>query len=171
MKLNKILLAGVMTLGVSVANADSGSVNFSGQVVDTPCSIDADSLDQNVPFGTIALGSLAPGASSPGKTFDIKLIGCDTTTVNTAEITFNGDAGHGDTFGVKGGAKNIGILITGAQGPIAPGGSDTRTLVDGNNPLRYEAAVVADPAGETDPLKAVTAGNFTSVANFNIAYQ
>lgn len=157
-----------MTFGaVSAANASSGTVNFEGQIVDTPCSIQPGSDNQQVDFGTIALGSLNPGDTSAGQNFDIQLTGCDATTINTAEITFTGAAGHGDTFGVQGSAKNIGILITGAQGTIAPGGTDTRTLVNGNNVWTYVAAVAAD----TVATNLVTAGNFTSVANYTIAYQ
>lgn len=169
MKLNKILLAGLVSLSmVSVANAN-GVINFSGQVVDTPCSSGgSNGGNPVVDFGTIALNALTPGSSAPAQAFEIKLLGCSTATLKNAVITFNGTAGPDDTFGVSGAAKNIGILIKG-QDVIAPGGSETRALVVGDNTFRYTAAVTADAS--TLPANKATVGNFTGVANYTVAYK
>ena len=167
MKLNKILLAGLLSLGGMTAANANGVINFQGQVVDTPCSIGGGSGVINVDFGTVSLGVLTPGQSSSAQTFDIQLDNCAVTTALDAEITFQGAAGHGDTFATAGTAQNIGIEINGGSGVIAPGGKDVRALVAGNNTLSYTAAVVAD----SDALNPVAAGDFTAVANYTIAYK
>lgn len=58
MKLNKIMLAAVMAFGVSslahAADQGHGKVTFSGSIIDAPCSIAPESLDQTVELGAIS---------------------------------------------------------------------------------------------------------------------
>ena len=79
MKLNKIMLAAVMAFGVStVANAavkdqGHGKVTFSGSIIDAPCSIAPESLDQTVELGAISNVALKSGGKSTPRNFQIKL--------------------------------------------------------------------------------------------------
>lgn len=169
MKVKSIFLTAFISAGtVFPAVASSGGqITFEGQVVDTPCSIDAGDLDQNVDFGIVAKSTLNKGGQTPAKSFKITLLGCEFTTAASASTTFNGQPGHGDTFGVSGQAKNIGIVLASNGKRIAPGTSVIQDLMPGDNSLNFQAMVEADP----NPLKPVVVGDFTSVANFTISYK
>lgn len=168
MKLNKALLAAAISLGmISAAQATSGKVDFTGTVVDTPCSIEAGDLVQSINFGAISQSTLNDGGTSQPENFSIAIKGCDNTTLDTAEITFGGAAGHGDTFGVSG-VDNIGILVQHAGKAVKPGSSVERSLIPGDNTLSFEAMVMGDADGTAKP---VGTGTFHSTADFTIAYK
>lgn len=66
MKLNKILLATGLGLAMSVgtanaADAGHGKITFTGSVIEAPCSINPDSLDQTKPLGAISRSWLEKG--------------------------------------------------------------------------------------------------------------
>lgn len=65
MKLNKFtlsLLLTVSTLSTSVfVSANNGEIHFSGQVVNSPCNIESDSLRQEVSFGQLSRTYLEAG--------------------------------------------------------------------------------------------------------------
>ena len=59
MKLNKLMLATVIAFAsASVAHAasnqGSGKVTFTGEIIDAPCSVAPESVDQTVPMGQIS---------------------------------------------------------------------------------------------------------------------
>ncbi len=129
MKLNKIMLAAVMAFGVStVANAavkdqGHGKVTFSGSIIDAPCSIAPESLDQTVELGAISNVALKSGGKSTPRNFQIKLENCELTSKdpgknNTVALTFSGSASDVDAklLGITGTAKGAGIAITDGAG-------------------------------------------------------
>ncbi len=71
MKLNKLMLATAIAFSTaSVAHAaptpnqGSGTVTFSGEIIDAPCSITPDSVDQTVPMGQIS-SRIRPKKANP----------------------------------------------------------------------------------------------------------
>ncbi|WP_332459523.1 fimbrial protein, partial [Serratia marcescens] len=81
MKLNKIMMAAVLAFGVaSVAHAKDqghGTVTFKGAIIDAPCSITPETVDQTVNLGQISNVALKNGGQSSPKNFVIKLENCE----------------------------------------------------------------------------------------------
>lgn len=174
MKLNKIMLAAVMTLGtISMANAanqGAGTVTFKGSIIDAPCSIEPESIDQTVKLGDIATAQLKNGGKSTPQDFLIKLVGCEMGTFKTVTTTFTGaesEAAPG-LLAMKGSARGASISINDVDGKQLDLGepSKAQELTDGQSTLRFSAHLQGDGASA-----AVTPGEFSSVADFTLAYQ
>lgn len=181
MKLTNLALATVLAFGLaSAANADQGSgkVNFKGSIIDAPCSIAPESLDQTVDFGAVANTALVGGGKSAIQAFDIKLIKCDLTGTpakSKVQATFGGPLGGAtgtsvDMLGITGTAKGASIVMfDGSNQPIKLGTPTTvQNLISGDNTLHFTSALQGH-AGTV--LADITEGNFTAVANFTLAYQ
>ncbi|AWQ19628.1 Major MR/P fimbria protein [Pantoea ananatis] len=194
MKLNK--LASVLALGLSmaaisnvyavddVANQGQGKITFTGSIIDAACSISPETSDQEVSLGQIAASQLADNGTSKPVNFNIDLQHCTmnsttsddeqgkpvvTSTAPSVTVTFGGSpAIEGDNtwFGITGTASGAGVVITDASSNKIPvGGSTTaRDLIEGDNTLSFSAYV----QGLGDE---VTTGEFTSIADFTLAYE
>ncbi|MCE1644729.1 type 1 fimbrial protein, partial [Enterobacter hormaechei] len=103
MKLNKLAL--VLGLGVALAagaaNADdqipqetklvnqgSGTVKFTGSIIDAPCSIKNTNVE--VDMGAVSNVVLKDGGRSASKPFKIELVGCTFDTQKSVKTTFTG---------------------------------------------------------------------------------
>ncbi|MBN5407879.1 type 1 fimbrial protein [Serratia marcescens] len=182
MKMNKIMLAAVMAFGVSsvahaaVKDQGHGKVTFSGSIIDAPCSIAPESIDQTVELGAISNVALKGGGKSTPRNFQIKLENCELTTEapgknNTVSLTFSGSASEADSklLGITGTAKGAGIAITDGAGSNIELGkpSKARELQNGANTLSF-AAYLQGAAAST---AVIVPGEFQSVADFTLAYQ
>ena len=180
MKLNKIMIAAVMALGVSslahAADQGNGKVTFSGSIIDAPCSIAPDSLDQTVELGAISKVALKEGGKSTPRNFQIKLENCELTTAapgknNTVALTFSGAVSEADQklLGITGSAKGAGIAITDGAGTNIELGkaSKAQTLQTGSNTLSFSAYL----QGSSASTATIVPGEFQSVADFTLAYQ
>ncbi|HGM5808611.1 fimbrial protein [Serratia marcescens] len=184
MKLNKIMLAAVMALGVSsvahAADQGHGKVTFSGSIIDAPCSIAPDSLDQTVELGAISNVALKDGGKSTPRNFQIKLENCELITEtkdgktknNSVALTFSGAASsvNANLLGITGTAKGAGIGITDGAGNDIKLGTATgaQTLQNGANTLSFAAYLQGTKASEAG---SIVPGEFQSVADFTLAYQ
>lgn len=177
MNFKKAALASVMgmMLVAGAANAKDqghGKVTFTGSIIDAPCSINPDSIDQTVNLGQIsnvALQANSNSGTSVPRNFEIKLEGCDTATLKSVKTTFTGAEGATDgSLGITGTAKGASIILTNGDGAQIKMGeaSAARALQDGNNTLLFSAYLKGDGASAT-----VTPGDFTAVADFTLAYQ
>lgn len=170
MKINKVLLAVAMGMSlVSVAHAQDqghGKVKFHGSIIDAPCSIDNASQEQTVELGEISNVALGGGGKSQAKNFEILLKDCSLSTAKTVTTTFTGQAGKDGKLGISGDASGAGIVLTDAAGKKIELAKPTKaqTLQNGDNTLNFAAYVQGDGAS-------VTPGEFTSVADFTLAYQ
>lgn len=180
------LVSTALSANVFAAQANGhGKVKFHGEIIDAPCSISADTIDQTVEFGQIANSALANGGSSAAKSFNIELVDCvfpedDQQQVfnDKVKITFTGqsaafnskllgitglDASNPDTAG------NVAIQLSNGDGTAIDMDTWTsadRQLQEGNNTLTYSAYVKgADVAVDKIPL-----GEFNGVTNFTLAY-
>lgn len=174
MKLNKIMLAAVMTLGsISMANAanqGASTVIFRGSIIDAPCSIEPGSLDQTVKLGDIASAQLKNGGKSTPQDILIKLVGCDVETAKTVTTTFSGtesEAAPG-LLAMKGSARGASIAINDIDGKLLPltTASKAQKIDDGQATLRFSAYLQGD--GDS---AVIVPGEFNSVADFTLAYQ
>lgn len=178
MKFAKVALVIAMGLaGISAAHADegnmgqgTGTVTFHGSIIDAPCSISPDTVDQTVEMGQIASAQLANQGSSAPVPFSIDLENCDVTTASSAQVTFNGVVDANDSskamLGLNGTASGAGIVITDGSADTLPLGtaSSAVTLSEGDNTLQFAAYLKGDDAS------AVVPGEFNSVANFAMSY-
>lgn len=182
MKLTELTMA--MAMGLTVvagaahaADQGHGTVTFEGSIVDAPCSITGDSVDQTVQLGHVAAHALENGGTSTPSKFKIKLAQCDVTTATKGvSITFTGTPDKTATgnlaFGVGSTAKGASIAIADSKGKTISldTASDPVSLNNGDNVLNFQAYLEGyKPAGDATQ-DAVTPGSFSSVANFTLAY-
>jgi len=182
MNFKKTCLALTVALCVSAAaNAEvkdqgHGTVTFKGSIIDAPCSITPETVDQTVYLGEVSNSALKNGGQTKPKNFFIKLENCDLITTeegknNTVSITFTGASSVGDTklLGITGTAKGAGIAITDGAGKLIELGkpSSVQTLGNGDNTLNFAAYL----QGSTAEGTVITPGAFFSVADFTLAYQ
>lgn len=188
MKFNKVMIATALIFGVTsfahAADADDagtaaaakastqgqGKVTFKGSIIDAPCSISADSVDQTIELGAISNASLKNSGSSKTRNFDIKLEQCDMSTPKTVKITFNGnESPHRTGFlGIYGTAKGASVGLIDSAGRDVKIGTETTSykLTEGDNTLRFAAYLKGDGVDAN-----IVAGEFTSVTDFTLAYQ
>lgn len=164
----------VMFAGAANAATDQGhgKVTFTGSIIDAPCSINPDSIDQTVKLGevsNVALKANGNTGTSIPRPFEIKLENCDGVTGKTVEATFTGAEGVTDgSLGITGTAKGASIILTNGDGKQIKLGdaTDPHMLQNGNNTLLFTAYLQGDGASAT-----VTPGDFTAIADFTLAYQ
>lgn len=176
MKLNKLAMAFgmgvILTSASAMAATDQGhgTVTFTGSIIDAPCSITPETVDQTVNLGQISNIALKDGGKSTPQEFKIELENCDTSTYNTVTTTFTGanSQGNPDLLGIVGTASGASIAITDGSGELIKLGTATQahSLQDGNNTLMFSAYLQGDGAST-----AVVPGEFSSIANFSLAYQ
>ncbi|NDO83189.1 fimbria A protein [Citrobacter sp. NCU1] len=175
MGMKKIAIAVAMVSGMAMgvvhaADQGHGTVTFIGSIIDAPCSISPDSVDQTVKLGEVSSVALKNNGTSKPQAFDIKLEQCDTTTLKSVQATFTGapSSGNPDLLGITGTAKGASIAITNGSGEVITLGSPSpaQTLQDGNNTLAFSAYLQGDGASAT-----IVPGSFQSVADFTLSYQ
>ncbi|MDI3440675.1 fimbrial protein [Erwinia sp. V90_4] len=175
MKLNKIMLAAAMTFGaVSLAQAasqGSGQINFTGSIVDAPCSIKGESIRQDINLGGISKALLAKkdGHSTPQQV-NIQLENCDLTDKNGVTLTFSGIANDKDQsmLALAGNASDAGIVFIDSRGEKIKLGeaSQPAKLAGTSATLSFNVYVAAASASTN-----IVPGDFTAVTNFELAYQ
>lgn len=184
MKMNKIALATVMAMGLGMASfanaADqgSGTVTFTGSIIDAPCSIAPDSMDQTVNLGAVSnvvLGANGNTGVSTPVPFSIELQDCVVATPGSAPkvtVTFTGAesslADGAGSLGMIGSAQGAYILMSQADGAKVELNVPTgeQTVSNGNNTLSFTAALKGGGAGAT-----IVPGSFQVPTNFVLAYQ
>ncbi|QIT53728.1 type 1 fimbrial protein (plasmid) [Escherichia coli] len=175
--MNKVIiatmLASTVSFGVNAANQGQGVINFKGTVIDAPCGIAQESADQTINFGQISKTHLNADGISVKKDLDIKLVNCDATEIgkltNGVKVSFTGTTinGQNQELGTTGDTGTA-IVVSAANGSLVSfdGTADSATKVkEGDNTLRYSTWVKKATGGT------LKEGDFTAVANFNLAYE
>lgn len=182
MFIRKTMLAVVVAVGsMSLAHAADqghGKITFKGSINDAPCSISADTVDQTVELGTVSNKILKDGGKSQPQDFQLNLEGCVLeTNKKLVTATFSGTASTGNTklLGIAGSAKGASIAITDGTGNLIELGKESSklTLQDGNNTMLFTAYLQGDVKGSAEgaPEPVIVPGDFTSIADFTLAYQ
>jgi type 1 fimbria pilin len=183
MKLSKVALA--MGLGMALvsgfANAapsgtatpsatggqGHGTVHFKGEIIDAPCSIAPESVDQTVELGQVSSSALSNNGTSTPVPFSIELQNCDISTFKTVKATWSGtpDQNMTTAWGITGTASGAAIILRDASEKEIELGKETSptTLTAGNTTIAMSAFLKGD--GQT-----VVPGAFTGVADFVLAY-
>ena len=120
-KLATLAVAGMLSQGAFAAD---GTVNFTGEIVDAPCSISPNSQNMTVPlgkvsrtvFGTVSgtppVSTATIGKKSTPAHFTIDLLGCG-ATAKGATVTFSGTADLDDASYLR--VANSGQVGVGAD--------------------------------------------------------
>ncbi|MCU5771612.1 type 1 fimbrial protein [Erwiniaceae bacterium BAC15a-03b] len=177
MKVYKITIAALLVLGsASAANAEDsghGTVTFQGAIIDAPCSINPDSIDQTINLGQISAAALSAGGktgSSTPRPFQIKLENCTTATLSTVQTKFTGatSAYDVDSLALSGSASGASIvMIDGSNKKVKLNVATTpQGLQDGRNTLNFNAYLQGGGSSAT-----IVPGEFNSITNFTLAYQ
>jgi type 1 fimbria pilin len=180
----KQLVTLMMGLGLAmgtVSVAQAGTVTFKGSIIDAPCSITPDTVDQTVNLGQISNVALKDQGKSTPQNFSIKLDKCDVTTLKNVTATFTGaaSAGNADLLGITGTAKGASIAITDGGSRVIKLGEATKAqkIQKGSNTLAFAAYLQGDPdvastvTGGTATPAVIVPGEFSSVVDFTLAYQ
>lgn len=160
-------------------------MEFKGELLDRPCQIEPDSLNQLVIFmERPAKDFWLPPARSPAEPFSIKLTDCDTTSIwKTVKVKFTGvkEGGMGaqsDYFlamssGPNQGKLAVGLLDSDGITSLKLDETDSNiraTAIDSKDiELRFKAFVQATPGAIT--AQSVVPGEYTATANFELFYQ
>jgi major type 1 subunit fimbrin (pilin) len=167
------LFAASMAVMAGSASADTGTINFQGEITNSACSLGGGQLGTNM---TIQLGLIstnmftAVGDRSPLVDFTISLVGCDTSVAQSVELGFAPGAGsvvNSRLLSLEngGGAQGVAIGIVDAVGTdvVVGGAATTYGLVDGTNNLNFKAFYEATST-------TVTAGAADGKAIFTLTY-
>jgi len=178
-KFAALAVAGVLS---QAAFAADGTINFTGEIVDAPCSISPNSQNLTVPLGKVSrtafdgatAGTAVVGKKATPAKFKIDLLGCG-ATAKGATVTFSGTADLDDATNLRlanagqvgvGSASGVAIELGDSAGTKIALGSPSGVYVLGlgDNSLNFQAAYVATKT-------AVTTGPANSVAQFTVAYK
>lgn len=175
--------AALATIGLlsQGAFAADGTINFTGEIVDAPCSISPNSQNMTVPLGKVSrtafdgatAGTAVVGKKATPAKFTIDLLGCG-ATAKGATVTFTGTADTDATLlrlanagqvGV-GAASGVAIELGDSAGTKIPLGQESGQYVLGlgDNSLKFQAAYIATKT-------AVTVGPANATAQFTVAYK
>lgn len=164
------LISGAMSSSALAVEAGSGTVTFTGSIIEAPCSIAPGEENQEVPLGQISNVTLENGGASSSQPFTIELEGCNLADDNQVTVTFNGtEALNGGAptglLQITGDASGAAVKIMNASGTqINVNSGNTQNYVEGNNTLKFQAALQGFQGVSPVP------GNFQAVTNFTLAY-
>ncbi|MBP6344658.1 fimbrial protein [Neisseriaceae bacterium CLB008] len=174
MKFNKLvalLLASGFATVTFAAGQGSGTINFKGEIIDAPCTLDYQNANQTIEMGQVSNKELNKGKiANTQNPINIELKECSTETLKTVAITFDGAPDtNTDLLAINGSAKGAGIRLTNSANQLVKLGQAEafKTLQEGNgNVLRFFAQLQG-----SDAASDVTPGNFTAVSTFSLEYK
>lgn len=169
-----LLLAMFISIQAHAKDAGHGLVTMGGEIVETPCGLDNDSLDQTVDFGLHTVKEALRVIPDSRREFVIHLTNCELASTvkpgyfyHKVNVTFNGlaDSADASLLGVSGEAQGIAIQLQDINGiPISLGEpSADYELLNGDNTLHLGALLKTHGNN-------VQAGEFHSLAQFVLSY-
>ncbi|BEO88480.1 fimbrial protein [Serratia ureilytica] len=109
-----ILVLVVFIFSPHVKADDATTVNITGRVTASACTVDASSINQTVPFGKVAITSFPSiGSSGAWKDFSLNLSSCPLSTTKVIG-TFSGNADSNDVnkYANTGTSKGIALQMS-----------------------------------------------------------
>ncbi|MRS88949.1 fimbrial protein [Enterobacteriaceae bacterium RIT714] len=164
-------IAAVSVLSSASVLASDGTINFTGEVLDSACTVDIGANNtMEVSMGSVAKSAFTgKGSTASATKFNLKLTKCP-TTVTSATVKFDGTAYAGDDSVLAlttetGVATGVGIQLSDSSNKVVTlfTPSSSMTLAEGDNVLPFVARYIQQAA-------AVTAGPANSVAQFTVNY-
>lgn len=164
------LISGAMSASALAVDAGSGTVTFTGSIIEAPCSIAPGEENQEVTLGQISNVTLATGGASSAQPFTIQLEGCNLEGDNQVTVTFNGTEAVNGAINtgflqITGDASGAAVKLMNASGAqIKVNSANTQNYVAGDNTLKFQAALQGLDGATVVP------GSFQAVTNFTLAY-
>ncbi|EKT1238278.1 fimbrial protein, partial [Escherichia coli] len=167
--MKKILLVTTVAALFSVqsANAADGTINFTGNITDTACNVEASSANQSVDLGTVSSSAFSGAGSTASPTrFTISLTTCP-EAASTAKVRFDGTTAPGNPsiLALNSGqtAGSVGVAIyeddSNTLIPIGTASASKTLSSTGTNTMTYIAKYMATGAS-------VSAGSANATATF-----
>lgn len=167
------LIAALAATGLCpTAFAADGTINFTGSIRDTACTVNTGSATQTVNLGTVAASAFgAAGSQASARQFAITLTNCP-SAVTSASIRFDGPlaSGNSSLLGLTSGtgvATGVGVGIYEKDSttliPIGQASSAVTLSSTGSNTLNFIAKYVSTAA-------TVGPGAANAAATFTVAY-
>jgi len=161
------------------AQAEDGTITFTGVIEDGTCAIATDSQTIDVDFGTIGQNAASePNNNSINKTFEINLTDCP-ASLSAANVSWSGQTSSSIANALKAYSDEYEVLGIGwiiAEGDQGASSTELVNMVDltgtpgaaqpltvGNNTLYYTAGIL---------IKSPPAipGNLTGEASYSVTY-
>jgi len=167
----RTLVAAALSAVSSLAFSADGTINFTGNITDTACTVDPASASQTVNLGTVASTAFSAAGSTASPTrFTINLSSCP-AAVASANVRFDGTTSNANNsvlaLNSDQTATNVGVAIyeqdSSTQIPVGNASANKTLSSSGPNTLTYIAKYYATATP-------VTAGTANSTATFTIAY-
>lgn len=174
--MNKNLIVAALLAGsafASVAQAADGTINFTGTIIDTACTVTPATANQTVALGTVNKSAFGGSGSSASPTkFSIVLTSCP-VSVTTATVKFDGPTNAVNssllaiTPAAGSEATNVGVGIYEQDAttliPVASASASKTLSSTTNTTFNFIAKYVATATG-------VTAGPANAVSDFTVSY-
>lgn len=161
----------------SSAKADTVTLNITGNVLASACTVDVNDKVQTVDFGKISAASLSPaGSIGPSRPFSIRLTDCpETTSSVTMTVTGTTDPSSPSLFGAYVGSEYTGVAIK--VKPAEAGWNDDSVAPSGGAALTK--AIPSDTHSVTfafdsrlqSTRESILAGAFSSSMLVSFTYQ
>lgn len=167
-----ILLCFMFNISVVCAQSD---VNFSGTLVQEPCTLAPESSDITVDFRSVILPYLYVNSHSPRTIFRIHLLDCDLSLGTLASVQFLGqeDAQQPGllALGEDSQAQGVAIGIETLKGETIKINQSSKqyNLSSGDSILYFSSYVQASPEAKLN--KSIVVGPFSAIVTFEIAYE
>ncbi|WP_323971617.1 fimbrial protein [Aeromonas hydrophila] len=151
------------------------TVHLHGRIIDQPCVVSPESLEQEVEMGVVDVKQLYANGAGEQVPFSIRLTNCKPGIFRMAKVTFTGSKDTQLSGGLAfsaGSAKGAGIrLYDVTQSPLTLGTPSRGYLLGGTteNELQFSARVEGHP--DALAAKNIQPGDYTAVANFIVAYE
>lgn len=166
---NGMVIAVLLTLTGTV-RADN--LLFDGNLIAGSCTLDPDSTDIVVEFGTVVNRDLYNNTRTAGYPFNIHLVDCDPAVSATAELTFTGtaDSELPALLSITGTATGVAVGLELPDGTSVPLNKPSPgfTLIQGSNLLQMAGYVEVKPTAQAS--QGIVEGDFTAVATFVMSY-
>lgn len=165
-----IITSSIFNLAHAQFNYHQGQLNMYGEILESACTIDINSLDQTIDMGSITLDSIKNINEESSKEFEIKLISCrwgneTESNLTSIDISFTG-LYENDSFLIEGDAKGIRLGLESSSGKkIHPNQVIVFEHEFSKEVLsKYHFKLLPD-GGPLIP------GSFNSIVYFNISYK
>ncbi|MGG4609856.1 fimbrial protein [Providencia sp. Me31A] len=150
-------------------NSGNGDVRMNGAIIETPCAIAMESIDQTVAFDTVPVSTLKQWGQGPRKQFTINIIGCRLPSEDESQemnfgMTFDGPS-EKYGFSTFGSARGVALQIDNEQGQIIWPGQPIYwgSIVPGDRQLKYGLRLVSNHS-------VYKPGDFQSIIRFKLNY-
>ncbi|PHM39779.1 major mannose-resistant fimbrial protein [Xenorhabdus mauleonii] len=149
-----------------INNGGGGKITFTGTVVNAPCNISPESINQTINFGVLSQSLLNKG-NETSRPVKIVLTECDTETYKKAKVTFSGANYDSKELLMSGSAKNVAVRLMGLDGDIVlDQATKAFNLSQSTNELNF-MAFAKKAIGKDN----VTPGEFSGTTTFTMQYE